>query len=234
MGDAYKQWGKYIDAQTSFQQVLEIDNTDTRASKAIKDLAEYQAAVAGQSPELRKIAAQKEITRADVAVMFVTELPIEKIFRKSPSQQKINFAAPGQSIMGQRKTDTGQPAWAATDVSDDFWAKSFVDKALQLGVIEKYPDDTFKPNEKVNRAEFARLIEHFLVKAWDDDKMETQYFGSVSPFADVLNTSPIFNSIMTVSTRGIMPGFEDGTFQPLKVVSGAEALNIIRNLKAKF
>lgn len=234
MGDAYKQWGKYIEAQTAFQQILEIDNTDTRASKAIKELAEYQAAVAGQSPELRKIAAQKEITRADVAVMFVTELPIEKIFRKSPSQQKIGFAAPGQSVMGQRQTESGLPAWAATDVSDDFWAKSFVDKALQMGIIEKYPDDTFKPMETVNRAEFARLIEHFLVKAWDDDQMATQYFGSVSPFADVLNTSPVFNSIMTVSTRGIMPGFENGTFQPLKVVSGAEALNIIRNLKAKF
>jgi tetratricopeptide (TPR) repeat protein len=234
MGAAYKQWGKYIKAQTAFQQILEIDNTDTRASKAIKELAEYQAAVAGQSPELRKIAAQKEITRADVAVMFVTELPVEKIFRKAPSQQKIGFTAPGQSVMGKRKTESGQPAWTATDVGDDFWAKSFVDKSLELGIIEKYPDDTFKPNEKVNRAEFARLIEHFLMKAWDDPKLETQYFGSVSPFADVLNTSPIFNSIMVVSTRGIMPGREDGTFQPLNAVSGAEALNIIRNLKAKF
>jgi len=234
MGVAYKQWGKYIKAQTAFQQILEIDNTDTRASKAIKELAEYQAAVAGQSPELRKIAAQKEITRADVAVMFVTELPVEKIFRKAPSQQKIGFAAPGENIMGQRKTDTGIPPWAATDVDDGFWAKSFVDKTLQLGIIEKYPDETFKPMEKVNRAEFARLIEHFLMKAWDDPKLESEFFGSVTPFADVLNTSPIFNSIMVVSTRGIMPGKEDGTFQPLNVVSGAEALNIIRNLKAKF
>jgi hypothetical protein len=31
-----------------------------------------------------------------------------------------------------------------------------------------------------------------------------------------------------------MPGFEDGTFKSLGPVSGAEALNIIRNLKAKF
>ena len=44
-------------------------------------LAEYQAAVAGQSPELKKIAAQKEVTRADIAVLMVTELPIDKIIR---------------------------------------------------------------------------------------------------------------------------------------------------------
>ena len=60
------------------------------------------------------------------------------------------------------------------------------------------------------------------------------HFGDASRFADVLNTSPIFNAIMVVSTRGIMPGMDDGTFKPLSVVSGAESLNIIRNLKAKF
>ena len=136
--------------------------------------------------------------------------------------------------MGKKEESTPESQKIATDVPDTYWARSFIEEALQTGIIEKYPDDSFRPDEKVNRAEFARLIEHFLVKAWDDDGLETQYFGSVSPFADVLNTSPIFNSIMVVSTRGIMPGFEDGTFKPLNVVSGAESLNIIRNLKAKF
>jgi hypothetical protein len=78
------------------------------------------------------------------------------------------------------------------------------------------------------------LIQQFMVKAYDDQSIETKHFGDASPFADVLNTSPIFNAIMVVSTRGIMPGMDDGTFKPLTVVSGAESLNIIRNLKAKF
>lgn len=233
-GGAYREWGKYIEAQTTFQSILEIDNTNIKASAAIKELAEYQAAVAGQSPELRKIARQKEVTRADVAVLFVTELPLDKIFRKSPTKSAISFSSPDGGIMGKKpETKTEDPA-IATDVPDNHWARSFIEEALQKGIIEKYPDGTYRPEEKVNRAEFARLIEHFLVKAWDDRSLETQYFGSVSPFADVLNTSPIFNSVMVVSTRGIMPGNEDGTFGPLNAVSGAESLNIIRNMKAKF
>jgi tetratricopeptide (TPR) repeat protein len=56
MGVAYKEWGQYIPAQTTFQKILEIDNTNVKASLAIKELAEYQAAVAGQSPVLQKIA----------------------------------------------------------------------------------------------------------------------------------------------------------------------------------
>jgi tetratricopeptide (TPR) repeat protein len=233
-GNAYRGWEKYIDAQTTFQSILDIDNTNVKASLAIKELAEYQAAVAGQSPELKKIAKQKEISRADVAVLFVTELPLDKIFRTAPRKNAISFSAPDGGVMGKKEEETPASPVIATDVPDTHWARSFIEEALQKGIIEKYPDGSYRPEEKVNRAEFARLIEHFLVKAWDDKGLETQYFGSVSPFADVLNTSPIFNSIMTVSTRGIMPGYEDGTFGPLNAVTGAESLNIIRNMKAKF
>ncbi len=233
MGTTYKRWSKYIKAQTSFQKILDIDNTDTRASLAIKELAEYQAAVAGQSPELRKIAAQKEITRSDVAVLFVTELPLDKIFRKSPAKQAIKFNAPGTKIMG-KKDSKNQDGNSPTDVVENHWAKTFIDKALDKGIINVYPDGTFRPDMKVNRAELAMLIQQFMVKAYDDRSIETKHFGDASPFADVLNTSPIFNAIMIVSTRGVMTGMDDGTFHPLDVVSGAQSLNIIRNLKAKF
>ncbi|NIV99998.1 hypothetical protein GWN26_13090 [Candidatus Saccharibacteria bacterium] len=72
------------------------------------------------------------------------------------------------------------------------------------------------------------------MRFWNDPKLESKYFGTTSPFADVNNTSPIFNAVMVVSTRNIIPGFDDGTFKPLQGVSGTEALNIIRNLKAKL
>jgi tetratricopeptide (TPR) repeat protein len=233
-GVAYKDWGQYINAQTTFQQILEIDNTNTKASAAIVELAAYQAAVAGQSPELQKIAKQKEITRADVAVLFVTELPLDKIFRQSKRQDAVGFKAPDGGVMGKKDTQPAGPEALATDVPDNYWARSFIDEALKTGIIQKYPDGSFQPDKKVNRAEFALLIQHFLVKAYDDQGLETEYFGTKSTFADVLNTSPIFNAVMLVSSRGIMPGFEDGTFAPLNAVSGTEALNIIRNMKAKF
>jgi tetratricopeptide (TPR) repeat protein len=232
-GVAYKEWGQYIPAQTTFQQILEIDNTNVKASLAIKELAEYQAAVAGQSDVLKKIAKQKEVTRADVAVMFVTELPLDKIFRKSKRLESVQYKAPDSGVMGKQEEEKA-PEKIATDVPDNHWARSFIEEALNTGIIEKYPDGSFQPDKKVNRAEFAKLIEHFMVKAYDDPGLETQFFGNTSTFADVLNTSPIFNSVMLVSSRGIMPGFDDGTFRPLDAVSGAESLNIIRNLKAKF
>lgn len=233
LGDIYKEADRYDEAQTAYMKVLEIDKTNMKADKAIKDLAAYKTAIAGQASELRKIAAQKEITRADVAVLFVLELPLQKIFREAPTSTEAKFRPPTEPVMGKPAAPAGG-VMLPPDVPDNHWAKTFIAETLEKGVMEPYPDGTFHPDEKVNRAEFARLIEKFLVRYWNDPGLETRYFGSTSPFADVNSTSPIFNSIMVVSTRNIIPGFDDGTFRPLTGVSGTEALNIIRKLKAQL
>jgi tetratricopeptide (TPR) repeat protein len=233
LGDIYKEANMYNEAQNAYSTVLEIDKTNMKADKAIKDLAAYKSAIAGQREELRKIAAQKQITRSDVAVLFVLELPLQKIFREAPKPQQAAFRPPTEPVMGKKEAvESGEAL--PPDVPEDHWAKSFIKDALKANVMELGPNGNFDPNEQVNRGEFARLIEKFLVRYWNDPSMETRYFGETSPFADVNNTSPTFNAIMTVSTRGIMPGFDDGTFKPTGDVSGTEALNIIRNLKSKL
>jgi tetratricopeptide (TPR) repeat protein len=233
LGDIYKEADMYNEAQDAYSKVLELDQTNMKADKAIKDLAAYKSAVAGQRPELQKIARQKQITRSDVAVLFVLELPLQKIFREAPQATQAGFRPPTAPVMGKTESiKTGQEL--PPDVAEDHWAKSFIQEALDKGVLELLPDNNFHPDEEVNRAEFARLIEKFLVRYWNDPALETKFFGQLSPFADVNGTSPVFNSIMTVSSRGIMPGFDDGTFKPLGPVSGTESLNIIRNLKSKL
>lgn len=233
LGDIYKEADMYDEAQTAYQQVLEVDKLNMKADRAIKDLAAYKTAISGQRPELRKIASQKDITRSDVAVLFALELPLEKIFRQAPQQSQPGFRPPTEGVMGQREPDqTGE--MLPPDVPEDHWAKSFIKEVLEKGAMEVTPDGNFNPDERVNRAEFARLVEKFLVRYWNDPGLETRYFGTVSPFNDVNNTSPIFNAIMTVSTRNWMPGYQDGTFKPVGNVSGTEALNIIRKLKAEL
>ncbi len=233
LGDIYKEANMYNEAQDAYSRVLELDKSNMKADKAIKDLAAYKSAIAGQRPELQKIAGQKRITRSDVAVLFALELPLQKIFREAPKANQAAFRPPTEPVMGKTdeiKTGSELPP----DVPPDHWARSFIQETLEKGVLELMPDNKFHPDEEVNRAEFARLIEKFLVRYYNDPSVETKFFGQVSPFADVNNTSPVFNSIMTVSTRGVMPGFDDGTFKPLGPVSGTEALNIIRNLKSKL
>jgi tetratricopeptide (TPR) repeat protein len=229
MGSAYKAWGKYIEAQAAFQQVLNIDSTDIKAAAAVKEINEYLAVIEGKPAIINKIAAKKEITYADAAVLFLTELDIEKIFR---SVQLIKEYRNKTAATIERNNFTSE---SIADVAEDYWAKSYIDKAIRLGIMELLPDSTFRPDNKINRAEMAIIIERFLMKAYDDPQLDTRYFKYVSsPYKDILNVSPIFNSVMVVTKRNIMTVFEDDTFRPLNTISGIEAINIITKIKSMF
>lgn len=56
-----------------------------------------------------------------------------------------------------------------TDVSSDYWAKDWINGALNSGVMIGYPDKTFKPDQRVTKAEvfatIAQLIEEPIDKS---------------------------------------------------------------------
>ena len=63
--------------------------------------------------------------------------------------------SPDGGVMGKKEEKAAGPEPIATDVPDNYWARSFIEQALATGIIEKYPDGSFQPDKKVNRAEFA-------------------------------------------------------------------------------
>ncbi|WP_219640823.1 S-layer homology domain-containing protein [Cohnella sp. CFH 77786] len=44
------------------------------------------------------------------------------------------------------------------DVKDSYWAKVQIDEAVKKGYVSGFPDGTFKPDQKVSRAEFFRML----------------------------------------------------------------------------
>jgi hypothetical protein len=69
-----------------------------------------------------------------------------------------------------------------------------------------------------------------------DNALATKFIGSSSPFPDLRNDLPYFNSVMVVTSRGIMEAkdFTSGEFAPLSPVPGVDALLIIRKLKEEL
>ena len=66
------------------------------------------------------------------------------------------------------------------DVSNSFWAKSYIDAFVKSGVIDGYTDGTFKPDNNVSREEFCKL----LVKTFNAD--ENPYINTTNhTFSDV-------------------------------------------------
>lgn len=44
-----------------------------------------------------------------------------------------------------------------TDIKDDYWAKNHIYKMVQKDIVKGYPDETFKPNNKVTIKEFLTM-----------------------------------------------------------------------------
>lgn len=233
MGKAYKYGYNFDKAGEMFKKVLDLnDQYLIEADNEWKLVQKIQRAAPG-SLIGKKIALIDEITRADVAALFIQELLLEKLYEKrTPRQFDTTYQAPTSTQ--KFEADKIVKAEAATDIQSHV-LRVDIETVLRLGVrgLEPSPDHKFFPDQKINRAAYAMMIEDILIKVSGDEKLATKFIGSQSPFPDLRNDLPYFNAVMVVTSRGVMEAKDltTGEFAPTGTVSGADALLIIRKLK---
>lgn len=90
-----------------------------------------------------------------------------------------------------------------TDVQESYWAYEQIQALVEAGVVSGYPDGTYRPEQKVTREEFARM----LVLALDIPLTE----NAAQTFSDVKPGQWSFSAIEAVKTY--LPGYTnpDGT-----------------------
>lgn len=103
------------------------------------------------------------------------------------------------------------------------WAIDFVKAAFERGIINGYEDKSFKPNQKITRSELIAMV----VKAFEYEKILPL---NNLDFTDS-NEIPIWvkDSISKCVKLGIIKGYPDKTFCPIKNISRAELFTIIIN-----
>lgn len=106
-----------------------------------------------------------------------------------------------------------------TDI-DNSWAREQISDWLQKGLISGYPDKTFRPDDKISRAEFVSVINK--IYRFNDTSEEE--------FDDVLKNKWYFEEIYKARQAGYISGYADGTFRPEEYISRQEAATIIFNL----
>jgi tetratricopeptide (TPR) repeat protein len=230
MGECFKEGLMFTEASDLFKKVLDInDGFVVEANDAWKLIQKIERAAPGTMIG-KKIALVDQISRADISALFIQELKIDEIF----AQKKVfdtSFKTPEKKFETERVVKTAP----ALDIEDHVLRTDIESViALQIKGIEPYPDHTFKPDQKIARAEYAMMIEDILIKVSRDDKLATKFIGSPSPFPDLRSDLPYYNAVMVSTTRGIMEtkDLTTGEFDPMGSVSGADALLIIRRLGA--
>ena len=113
-----------------------------------------------------------------------------------------------------------------------------IEAIIRIGTrgLEVYPDGTFRPDEPMDRAGYAMMIEDILIKVSGDNNLATRFIGSPSPFPDLRPDLPYFNAVMVVTSRGIMEAKDmmTGAFAPREPVGGADALLVIRKIREEL
>ena len=106
-----------------------------------------------------------------------------------------------------------------TDVDESYWGFKEVAYLSEFGILSGYSDGTFRPNNKITRAEFVKIAESF----------EALTCG-LSPYNDVDGGHWAFRYIVSSAAKGWISGYPDGSFRPNSFISRAEAVTIVNRL----
>jgi hypothetical protein len=108
-----------------------------------------------------------------------------------------------------------------SDINDEDVAKA-VGRLSALKILDGYPDGTFKPDNTITRAEFAKIMVTALGVGTAAD-----YAKGTTKFTDVPATHWASGYINVASDMGIIKGRGNGIFDPGAQVTYAEAITMI-------
>ena len=105
------------------------------------------------------------------------------------------------------------------DVAEDHWAIEPIGYCGTAGLIEGYPDGTFRPNRALSRAELATL----LVRAKGEELPEVKR----NVFPDIPKSHWAAPYIQAAKDMGLVKGYPDGTFKPNNEINKVEGVVVL-------
>ena len=107
---------------------------------------------------------------------------------------------------------------AYTDVKAGDWFNNAVSTLSNAGIINGYPDGTFRPNAPITRAEMAKVIAMFA----ELDKDSEGFKDIAGHWAEAY--------IKLAAGNGWIAGYPDGTFRPNQDITRAETMTMINRV----
>ncbi len=102
--------------------------------------------------------------------------------------------------------------------TQNHWAQPFIEALAERNIITGYPDGTYRPNESVDRDEFAAVIRQAF------NQKQERKIPSGSVYKDVPASYWAAPAIEEAYEMGFMHGYPGGYFRPRQPVSRVEAL----------
>jgi hypothetical protein len=117
---------------------------------------------------------------------------------------------------------------AFAEVNEDVMDTEFevaVGKLNAVGIMEGYPDGTFRPEGNITRAEFAKIA---VLSLGLNDAAEVSRSNTIFTDVDAMHWAAGYINVAV--DRGILKGYPDGTYKPSNSLTNAEAVTILTRL----
>jgi sirohydrochlorin ferrochelatase len=101
-----------------------------------------------------------------------------------------------------------------SDVSAGYWAAGDITKLYREGIMTGYPDNTFRPESNITRAEFAVLLAKAVGWQSTSAGLDFSDAGDIPAWAG--------GSIAAAVEKGVISGYGDGSFKSHRPVTRAE------------
>ncbi|GIP18182.1 hypothetical protein J40TS1_38240 [Paenibacillus montaniterrae] len=141
---------------------------------------------------------------------------------------RAQFARLLHAVFQFSTAETGSVSFQDVQASD--WFYNDVAAVLKAGIVQGYPDGSFKPNASVNRQDAAKM----LAAAYKLAAVERES-GLLAQYSDGHTVSGYARqSLESLLDQGAITGFPDGTIKPLKALTRAEAVTLLDRLSGQI
>lgn len=184
-------------AEATLKRGLRDPSEDAEGAALLVRIRERRAILALPEP-LRGLAEAPRVTRADLAALIIVRL---------------------DALKAKRPTAVGE---VASDLSRT-WARPQIIRAIELGLMDVYPNHTFQPAGVIRRGELALVAARVLdLVGWGR--------ATATPPRDMSPSHLQYAAALRVMGAGVMQTTPTGAFEPWRIVSGAEAKGVVDSL----
>ena len=181
-------------AETALKRGLKDVADDSEGAALLARIREKRANLALPEP-LRAIETATRVTRAELAALVM---------------ERVEFLKARKPV---------RAAEVATDLSRT-WARPQILRAIELGLMDVYPNHAFQPSGVVRRGELAVVAARVLdLSGWGR--------SNGGPPKDMSPSHLQYASAVRVTGAGVMQLTPAGAFEPWRIVSGAEAKAVV-------
>lgn len=132
---------------------------------------------------------------------------------RSPLPESVGSTDGGSQARLANRQISGSPRLAYADI-EGHWAQSCIQNLSQRGTIRGYPDNSFRPNGPITRAEYAALLN----QAFPDVELQR----GTATFTDVSETYWGQEAVQTAYQKGFLSGYPNQEFRPNELISRVE------------